>query len=156
MLVNKKVLSALKNALNIGMVPENPEAIPIIESVQPVVQVDDIKLTGTIIHDTVTIDMYTAVAVDELVPCYTCPSGKRAYIIHAWIEATVSQAQIVIGLAGSTTEYAPLSMTNQSEKLAEMLAAVWIEAGQSLGERSNRQAADTAEDMAYIIVEVDW
>lgn len=158
MLVNKKVLAALKNALNIGMVADNPQAIPLIESIQPIVPVNDIKLTGTLIALNVDIDLFVggAVLTDQLVPAYTCPSGKRAYLMHVGNAVTVSWCALAIGEAGSVTNHADISEYTMVTTFVTPLGEIWLEAGESVGLRGNHQAADTAIRVSYVVVEVDW
>jgi len=157
MIVNKKVMSAMTNALKLAEIADNPEAVELIPNIQPVILVNAMEQVGTLIDTSATLDMFTTVAVDELVPAYTCPAGKRAYIISASIGATVSIKQIVQGLAGSTTDYGPLTAyLAGATTLFALATGHWLNAGRSLGVRSNRQAADTAIPFSYIVVEVDW
>lgn len=157
MLANKEVLSALKNALKIGMVAENPQAIPILESIQPVVPVLDYQLTGEIVMDSATMDLYTGTANYELVPAYTCPGGKRAYVYSCYIEDTVAHTAIAAGTPNSLTEYGTLSLAGTAEKLVEPRGGLWLEAGQCIGAYSeSRAGGDTSILFNYIVVEVDW
>lgn len=156
MLVNKQVLSALKNALKLGMVAENPEAIPIIEAIQPVVQVEDVKLIGTLLSLTVEINLQTDLENDEFVPAYTCPGGKRAYIMHAGKKATVGSTAISIGKAGSVTDYADISEFTGDPIIVFPMGEIWLDAGKSIGCVETKQAGDDAVKVSYVIVEVDW
>jgi len=157
-LVNKKVLSAMTNSLGLGLVPTTPEAIPLIPSVQPVVVVSDKELTGTLIDTSSTIDLFTGVAAYELVPAYTCSPGKRAYIVAVTIGPTTAYKGIIQGLAGSTTDYGPLTgIGDPTEYLFAQPNNQWLNAGRSLGIYSvTPQAADTARTVNYIVIEVDW
>lgn len=157
MLVNKKVLAAMKIALNIGMVAENPQAIPIIEAIQPVVQVDDIKLTGQVKRLKLSLAIAPgAVVTNELVAGYTCPAGKRAYVMTANVAGTTGATQIAVGEEGSTTEWGALSLRVNAGGIVSPLGAVWVDAGDCLGLTGSNNAADSAVQFAYFVVEVDW
>lgn len=155
MLVNKLVLRALKNALKLGMVAENPEAIPIIESVQPVIQVDEYRLVGVVksLYGTLNLDV---APIGALVASYTCPTGKRAYLLSAVMDASTNASMIILGTEGSATDWGALTLRNNVEKHTFPQGSIWVDAGKSLGAYATDNIGDTAIAFGYLVVEVDW
>lgn len=158
MFINKKVLAALTNALKIGMVADNPQAIPLIESVQPVVQVDDMKLVGQLITGSLVLDLHDggAIILNELVPFYTAPSEKRAYILCAGKAYTAGQNAIAVGLAGSTTDHGDISVYKAGPDTVFPLGTIWCDPGRSIGIQGDHNATDLTIRCNYVVVEVDW
>ena len=153
MLVNKEVLSALTNALKLGIIPTTPEAIPLLPSVQPVVLVDDKALIGTMYMLSANLNL--DIAAGTLVPAYTCPTGKRAYIIVCSMQKTTGESQILVGVVGAGN--AALSPRRTAEEFySEPMGNVWLSAGESIGGSSTDDIADTVINCRTIIVVVDW
>lgn len=154
MFINAKVLHALQNALKIGMVAESPEAIPLIESVQPVVLVNDRALTGVLARATINCNL--DVAGEILVAAYTCPAGKRSYISSVFHESGTGATQIAVGTAGSSTLLEKLTALSVGDKFIVPYGQIWLDAGESLGGISNDNGADGAIPVSFGVVEVPW
>ena len=155
MLVNKKVLSALTNALQLGVVPTNPEAIPLIPSIQPVVLVDDVKLVGVIKGVSIALNLDTTAGI--IVAGYTAPAGKRAYVVTAFMKETVGTSAIAVNFAGDGGGEARLTDEAAAATFwSESRGETWLTAGSYIGGVATDNIGDVSVDFRAVIVEVDW
>jgi len=154
MIVNKKILSALTNALKLGLVAENPEAIPLYHSIQPVILVNDRAMVGTIKMANLPLNLDFPGATMQA--AYTCPTGKRAYVMSAAMLPTVGDSSIIVSSAAGT-DLGPLTVTQAATPFFTMpLGEVWLPAGYLLGGQLTDNIGDVAVYFRYVIVEVDW
>lgn len=147
--INNPVLTELRNALKLGQVPDSPEAIQLLDTVQPVVLIPDWRLIGVLVSGQATLNL--DVALYAHAPAYTCPSGKRAYIllIGKGITTGASCQQLKIGGVEINIEAILTAVSIDSYD-----GTLWLEAGDSLGLRGTDNIGDTARTCDYMVVEV--
>jgi len=154
--VNKKVISALKNALALANAPNNPEAVPLAEVIQPTVAVNMPDLTGIMKGIKTTINIGDTSANTFLaVTGGTVPAGKRWYIITAALEDTSGATALVIKNADTTEGY--LSERSTTAKFTQVNGEAFADSGAQLGALGTGVApGDNGKKISFLYIEVDW
>lgn len=139
MYINIALLGKLKNQLQLATQPTSQESIPIIENVQPTIDVLDF-FPGAVDMADESLDL--TVAVGTLVAAYTVPTGKRALLLFGQKGATTGSVAMKVWKADLTS--VTLIAGSTAVQYFTFPANSYLDAGMSFGLRSAENGADGA------------
>ena len=142
---NKGIISRLRTRFNLLTQPERPDAMPVIMSIQPITNFDELLRTSKIIN--ANLDLRGS----GFVPLYTVPAGKRVRLKALFISSVA--AAHWSGISDGTNTFS-ITETGTTQTINNSLDYQCLE-GWIIGSNGTANIADSAIPCQCLIEEED-